>query len=99
MQTKSLQNFRKRLDKKDAYELAVHIFEKSGLEANLKKDTTVQGISRMDNVTSLLDSVKDFVENDELIDDATVPDKKLTTFLQTIALHTDADDDKEDNDK
>ena len=42
-----IENFRKRLDKKDAYELAVHIFEKSGLEVNLKKDTTVQGIGRM----------------------------------------------------
>ncbi len=94
-----IENFRKRLDKKDAYELAVHIFDKSGLAANLKKDTTVQGIGRMENVTSLLDSIKDFVENDELLDDATVPDKKLNTFLQTIALHTDADNDEDDKDK
>jgi DNA helicase II / ATP-dependent DNA helicase PcrA len=94
-----IDNFRKRLDKKDAYEMAVHIFEKSGIEADLKKDTTVQGIGRMENITSFLDGIKDFVENDELIDDATIPDKKLTTYLQTIALHTDADEDTDDNDK
>ena len=94
-----INTFRKRVDNKDAYELATHIFEKSGLEANLKKDTTIQGISRMENAMNLLDSIKDFVENDETLDDATVPDKKLTTFLQTIALHTHADDDKEDDNK
>jgi DNA helicase-2/ATP-dependent DNA helicase PcrA len=94
-----IETFRKRLDTKDAYELAVYIFSKSTLEDKLKQDKSVQGVGRLENVTNLLDSIKDFVENDELIDDATVPDKKLTTYLQTIALHTDADDDKEDNNK
>ncbi len=94
-----INTFRKRLDTMDAYSLAVHIFSKSGLEDKLKQDKSVQGMGRMENVTNLLDSIKDFVENDEIIDEATVPDKKLTTYLQTIALHTDADDDKEDNDK
>jgi DNA helicase-2/ATP-dependent DNA helicase PcrA len=69
------------------------------MEAALKKDTTVQSLSRLENVTNLLDGIKDFVENDELIDDATLPDKKLSTYLQTIALHTSADDDKDDTDK
>ncbi|MGB0862231.1 MAG: ATP-dependent helicase [Saprospiraceae bacterium] len=94
-----IENFRKKLEAKDAYWLAAHIFEKSNMENSLKKDTTVQGISRMENVTNLLDGIKDFVENDELIDDATIPDKNLSTYLQTIALHTSADDDKDDTDK
>jgi DNA helicase-2/ATP-dependent DNA helicase PcrA len=94
-----IESFRKKLDTKDAYWLAAHIFEKSKMETSLKKDTTVQGLSRLENVTNLLDGVKDFVENDELIDDATLPDKKLSTYLQTIALHTSADDDKDDTDK
>jgi DNA helicase-2/ATP-dependent DNA helicase PcrA len=94
-----IESFRKKLDGKDAYWLAAHIFEKSKMEAALKKDTTVQGLSRLENVTNLLDGIKDFVENDELIDDATLPDKKLSTYLQTIALHTSADDDKDDTDK
>lgn len=94
-----IESFQKRLDTKDAYTLAVHIFEKSGMEGDLKKDTTVQGIGRMENVTSLLDGVKDFVENDEITDEATVPDKKLTTYLQTIALHTDQDNKDDDAEK
>lgn len=94
-----IESFQKKLDNKDAYQMATEIFEKSKLEADLKKDTTVQGIGRLDNVTSLLDSIKEFVDNDEVIDEATVPDKKLTTFLQTIALHTDADDGDEDTNK
>lgn len=92
-----IETFQKRIDTKDAYALAVYIFEKSGLEADLKKDTTVQGIGRLENVTNLLDGIKEFVESDEAIDDATVPDKKLTTYLQTIALHTDADKDSDDD--
>lgn len=94
-----IESFQKKLDNKDAYQMATEIFEKSKLEADLKKDTTVQGIGRLDNVTSLLDSIKEFVDNDEVIDDATVPDKKLTTFLQTIALHTDADDGDDDTNR
>ncbi len=94
-----IESFRKRLETTDAYTLAVHIFNKSTLEASLKKDTTIQGIGRMENVTNLLDGIKDFVEDDEALDDATIPDKKLTTYLQTIALHTSADDDKDDNNK
>ncbi|MFK7948739.1 MAG: 3'-5' exonuclease, partial [Saprospiraceae bacterium] len=87
----------KKLDEKDAYDIAAEIARKSGILDTLKNDKTVEGANRLENFTSLLDGIKDFVENDEVIDEATIPDKKLGTYLQNIALHTDLDEQKSDD--
>ncbi|MGB1120389.1 MAG: ATP-dependent helicase [Saprospiraceae bacterium] len=87
----------KKLDEKDAYEVAAEIARKSGILDTLKNDKTIEGSNRLENFTSLLDGIKDFVENDEVIDEATIPDKKLGTYLQNIALHTDLDEQKSDD--
>ncbi len=88
---KLIMSFNKVSQTVDAYEAASIIARKSGLQGLLKADKTVEGTSRMDNVTALLDGVKDFVENDEVIEEG-LEDKSLSTFLQTIALYTDQDD-------
>jgi len=93
---KLIQSFNKVSQTVDAYEAASIIARKSGLQGMLKADKTVEGTSRMDNLTALLDGVKDFVENDEVVEEG-LEDKSLSTFLQTIALYTDQDD-SEDND-
>lgn len=90
-----IEQFRKRAEKQDAHELAQYVAKQSGILTILKNDNSVEGSNRLENVVSLLDSIKDFVENDEIIDEATLADKKLNTYLQTIALHTTADDDKD----
>ncbi len=87
--------FREKAAKSDAYETALYIAKQSGLHKLLNSDTSVEGIGRVDNMNALLDGIKDFVENDELIDDATMPDKSLASYLQSIALHTDIDKDEE----
>ena len=52
----------------------------------------------MDNVNSLLDGIKEFVENDEVNDDTDiVTDKSLSSYLQNIALHTDQDNEEDEN--
>lgn len=94
---KIIVSIQKKLDDKDAYEIAAEVAKKSGLLDELKNDKTVEGANRLENFTSLLDGIKDFVENDEVIDEATVPDKKLGTYLQNIALHTDLDEQKSDD--
>ena len=90
--------FAKRAATADAYELAYYIFKQSGLLDNLKKDTSIEGLGRLENVNALLDGIKDFVENDEIIDEATLPDKSLAGYLQNIALLTDLDQDTDNND-
>jgi len=94
---KLILSFHKVSETVDAYEAASIIARKSGLQGLLKADKTVEGTGRMDNITALLDGVKDFVENDEVIEEG-VEDKSLATFLQGIALYTDQDKtDDEDN--
>ena len=87
---KMILSFHKVSETVDAYEAASIIARKSGLQGLLKADKTVEGTGRMDNITALLDGVKDFVENDEVIEEG-VEDKSLSTFLQGIALYTDQD--------
>lgn len=82
----------------DAYDLATYVARQSGLIATLKSDTTVEGINRLDNTISLLDGIKDFVENDEVEEGIeVVNDKSLASYLQNIALHTSQDEASVDN--
>lgn len=76
-----------------AYDLAVHVAHRSGILEELKSDATPEGQGRLENVQALLDGIKEFVENDELIDEATLPDKSLSSYLQNIALVSDLDED------
>ena len=80
----------------DAYEAADYVARQSGLLRMLKADTTVEGQGRLDNVTALLDGIKEFVESDEADATGEVTDKSLSSYLQNIALVTDADN-EEDN--
>ena len=54
-------------------------------------------MGRLENVTSLLDGIKEFVENDEVIEGAIESDRGIATYLQNIALHTNMDEEEEGN--
>ena len=92
-----IQLFGKKTKTHDAHELAAYITRQSGLNDLLKKDTTVEGMGRLENLNALLDGIKDFVEDDEVSEELT-NDKSLASYLQNIALYTDADDKKKDGD-
>jgi len=89
--------FSQRAKTSDAYELANYIARQSGIIKVLKTDTTVEGLGRLENVTSLLDGIKEFVENDEVIEGQIENDKSLATYLQNIALHTSMDEEEDGN--
>jgi DNA helicase-2/ATP-dependent DNA helicase PcrA len=79
---------------KDAHTIAMHVAKTSGLLQELYTDKTVEGVARHENVQELLNSIRGFVDNEEN------EDKTLGTFLQTVSLLTNADqDDDGDNDK
>ena len=84
----------------NAYDAALFIARTSGLIAHLKADTTIEGINKLENVNSLLDGIKDFVEDDTLEEgeDATVQDRSIAGYLQNISLMTDADQDDGEQD-
>jgi len=79
----------------DVFELAEHVTRSSGLIREFNKDGTPEGVARMENIEELLNGMKDFVEGQKEIADAT---GSLAEFLEDVALATDLDNDKGDGD-
>lgn len=80
----------------DAFTLAEHVSKKTGLLLEFKKDGTPEGIARMENIEELLNGIKDFVEGQKELADAT---GGLSEFLEDVALATDMDKDTGDDDR
>ena len=77
--------------KVNAYEIATYVYKQSTLQDKLKQDTTLEGVGRVENVNALINAISEFVDNDEISDEIIQPDKSLSTYLQNIALVTEAD--------
>lgn len=98
-----IQEFHRRSATDNAYDLAIDVARRSGLMDELKKDTTIEGIGRLDNVNALLDGIKTFVEDpppsapDEDAAAADI-DTRLSAYLQNIALLTDQDEKTDEKD-
>jgi len=91
-----VKEMQKRVMVEDAYKASLYITQKSGIIEMLKADDTPEGKSRIENITALLDAIKEFVEDDEISPGEEAPeDKSLARFLQSISLMTDADQDTE----
>ena len=87
------------LEKNDAYQVAKDTAKHSGLQPSLHNDKSVEGLSRYDNFQELLNSIKEFVEADEVGTLGTnVEDKSLGAYLQQVSLLTDQDKTKENED-
>ena len=90
--------FQSELDKKNAYDLSIIVGKSTNIVKELFNDKTTEGLARYENVQELLNSIKEFTETPMNEEDGEVGDKGLGTYLQQIALLTDADDDKENAD-
>ncbi len=77
--------------KNDAYDTAMHIAKTSGVLRDLSSDKTIEGVARYENLNELLNGIKQFVDDQER------EEKDLGSFLQEIALLTNADEDEEDD--
>ncbi len=92
-----IQSFQALEKRMNAWELAVHVGKHSQLYGELYADKSVEGVSRLQNLEELLNAIKEFVENDELIEGDELPmDKSLGSFLQQVSLLTDRDTQDED---
>ncbi len=80
----------------NAFELAEHVAKKTGLLLEFKKDGTPEGIAKMENIEELLNGIKDFVEGQVEVVDAT---GSISEFLEDVALATDLDNDTGDDDR
>lgn len=80
----------------DAFALAETVAKKTGLLLELKKDATPEGVARIENIEELLNGIRDFVEGQKEVADAR---GSLAEFLEDVALATDLDQDKGDDDR
>lgn len=76
----------------NAFELAQHIYNRTGMLAALMHDNTPEAISRQENLTELLSGLHEFVESRLEMGEKQV---SMADFISEVALATDQD--KEDN--
>ncbi len=91
-----IRSFQITAENADAFVVAEEVARKTGLLQELKKDGTPEGIARIENIEELLNGMRDFVEGQKEIADAT---GSLSEFLEDVALATDMDKDIDDVDR
>ena len=91
-----IKSFKVMIEQQDVYEVAHHVAKTSGLIKTLKEDDTPEGISRLENIQELLNSIQGYVEEQIQVEDG---NPTLSGFLENVALSTDADKDQEDDNK
>lgn len=91
-----ISNFIENVQESDAATVAMNIVQQSGIMAEIFHDTSPESISRQENISEFLNGVKEFVDirREEGQEGERVA---LSAFLQEIALLTDMDDDKGDD--
>ncbi len=94
-----IQSFQALEKRMNAFDLAVHVGKHSNLYQELNADKSVEGISRLQNLDELLNAIKEFVEDDVVVEgEELANDKSLGSFLQNVSLLTDRDVADEDGD-
>ena len=86
--------FRVMLKTENAYDVAMEVAKRSGLIKFLKDDQTPEGISRVENIQELLNSMQGFIDEQKQLEDG---DPSLSNFLENIALSADTQENKNDN--
>ncbi|WP_332032705.1 ATP-dependent helicase, partial [Kaistella sp.] len=86
--------FQVMLKTENAYTVAMEVAKRTGLIKFLKDDQTPEGISRVENVQELMNSMQGFIEEQQQIEDG---DPSLSNFLENIALSADTQNEKKED--
>lgn len=86
--------FQVMLKTENVYNVAMEVAKRSGLIKFLKDDQTPEGISRVENIQELMNSMQGFLEEQQQLEDG---DASLSNFLENIALSADTQNDKNDD--
>ncbi len=89
--TMMIKSFNTKIDKDDAYAVALEIAKQSELIKNLSSDKTPEGIVRFENIQELLNGIQEFTKTEE--EEKTT----LADFMLDVALLTDVDNEKEED--
>lgn len=76
----------------DAYETAKNILVASGIIKEFKSDNSIEGVTRLQNIEELLNSIQEFCETQK--EEGSAEATTLADFLENVSLLTDADTDK-----
>ena len=77
----------------NVFEMTKEVLKKSGLYKYFNDDESIDGINRIQNIEELLNGIKDFIDND------ISEEKTVSSFLQSVALITDQDNEEQDLNK
>lgn len=84
-----IRSFHAELETRNAYDLAHHIANSSGLLKELYTDRTPEGVARYENIQELLNGIKEFSVKENPLSPTGF--STLSDFLVDVALLTDAD--------
>lgn len=85
--------FKVMLKTENAYTVAMEVAKRTELIKTLKKDQTPEGISRIENVQELMNSMQGFIDEQLQLEDG---DPSLSNFLENIALSADTQNNEND---
>lgn len=91
-----IKSFKVIMEHQDVYEVSMHVAKTTGLIKTLKDDDTPEGVSKLENLQELLNSIQGYVDEQKQLEDG---DPTLGGFLENVALATDADNEDEDTNK
>ena len=77
----------------NVFEMTKEVLKKSGLYKHFNDDESIDGMNRIQNIEELLNGIKDFIDND------VSEEKTVSSFLQSVALITDQDNEEQDSNK
>ncbi|SHJ89833.1 ATP-dependent helicase [Epilithonimonas mollis] len=86
--------FQVMLKTENVYDVAMEVAKRSGLIRFLKEDQTPEGISRVENIQELLNSMQGFIEEQIQVEGG---DPSLSNFMENIALSADTQSNKDDD--
>ncbi|HMH33268.1 MAG TPA: 3'-5' exonuclease, partial [Puia sp.] len=98
-----IKSFASMLATKNAYEVAIHVGKQTNIVKDLFNDKTTEGLARYENLQELLNSIREWVDNQQNLsridEDGIVIETSesannstLSSYLQQITLLTDADE-------
>jgi DNA helicase-2/ATP-dependent DNA helicase PcrA len=85
--------FQVMLKSENVYQVAMEVAKRTGFIKMLKDDQSPEGISRVENVQELMNSMQGFIDEQQQLDDG---DASLSNFLENITLSTSQDKKSED---
>ncbi len=88
-----IESFRIKNGVTNVFEMTKVVLKKSGLYKYFHDDESIDGINRIQNIEELLNGIKDFIDND------VSEEKTVSSFLQSVALVTDQDNEDQDKNK